>query len=180
MVGSPVATLALPRTPPPLARRRPRRPPEAPGPLALRCTSLPFSFGTEGLGQFPRAGGVVPAPTVGPAEFPHGASPGATLSAGGQRLATDRQPEIRVVSPLPGGTDRVTIQPQEGSAVLAISVRDANGLHPVPLRCANLISGWWKIGVDRLGRSCWQSGEAVLRLPPLQGAATVELTLVAI
>jgi hypothetical protein len=179
MAGAPVATLLLAQTEPPLARRRPRRPPQAPGPLALHCTSVPFSLGSEGLSVFSRAGGTVPVPT-GPVGFPYGLAPGATLSASGNRLAADRLPEIRVVSPLPRDAQTVTIQPHAGSAVLAISVRDANGLHPVPLRCVNLLSGWWKIGADRLGRSCWQSGEAVLRLPPLQGAATVELTLVAI
>ncbi len=177
MLGGPVATLVMvpAPSPDPLGRRR-DRPAAAPAGFALRCADLPFVLGATALTSYDRA------PARGPGEraVPFAQAAGATLSAGGGRLAAELVAEIRVVSPLPDGADTVTIQPHPGSAVLAIQVRDARGLHPVPLRCVDLLSGWWQIGTDRLGRTCWQSGEAVLRLPPLQGAASVEVTLVEI
>jgi hypothetical protein len=175
MLGGPVATLVMAPAPAPDPRRRHRdRAATLPEGLALHYADVPFALGATALASYDRA------PARGPAEraAPFAQAAGATLSSGGGRLAAERVAEIRVVSPLPDGAETVTIEPHAGSAVLAIQVRDARGLHPVPLRCADLLAGWWQIGTDRLGRTCWQSGEAVLRLPPLHGAASVEVTLV--
>lgn len=147
-----------------MAEQAPSGPDAAPRALAyppLACAAVPFSLGASLPGGWSFDGTSWTATTP-----PSGWAGRATQPGGGT-----------VTAKLPAGARTVVIEPRPGAAVVGLVLRDARGRRAIPLTCASLVGGWWRIEPDAAGRPCWTEGAARLRLPACSGDATLEVTL---
>lgn len=128
----------------------------------LACAAVPFSLGASlpGGWSFDGTSWTATTPPVGWA----GRAP-APAGAG------------TITAPLPAGARTVLIEPRPGAAVVGLALRDAGGRRAIPLSCASLVAGWWRIEPDAAGRPRWTEGAARLRLPPSSGDAVLEVVL---
>ncbi len=66
---------------------------------------------------------------------------------------------------------------QLGVPVARIVLRGADEVREVPVDHPDLVDGWWTVDREGLMMRRWTDGEAVLPLPPMRGAAMLEVHL---